>query len=178
MFDLLVIKVCFDLLERLARAAPAVAIQLCIEPFSALTMSFWLSYLSVIAVLFAVNCVQHSRGNWIRKLGTLFKIQLVLTVLIIPISGLFFAGTSLSSILYNLIFIPWFGFVVVPLMFVALIITPFSVHLANMLWQWLDWMLVPLTWSLPFALGVGNLLAHRQRCGCWHWAFVCFRCDF
>ncbi|HDM8212118.1 TPA: DNA internalization-related competence protein ComEC/Rec2 [Vibrio harveyi] len=139
----------------------AVAIQLCIEPFSALTMSFWLSYLSVIAVLFAVNCVQHSRGNWIRKLGTLFKIQLVLTVLIIPISGLFFAGTSLSSILYNLIFIPWFGFVVVPLMFVALIITPFSVHLANMLWQWLDWMLVPLTWSLPFALGSWQSLSSQ-----------------
>ncbi|MCC4224387.1 DNA internalization-related competence protein ComEC/Rec2 [Vibrio campbellii] len=131
----------------------AVSIQLFIEPFASFTMSFWLSYLSVVAVLLAVNVVQQRRGNWQTKLSSLLKIQLVLTLLIVPISGAFFSGTSLVSIAYNLVFIPWFGFLVVPLMFLALIVTPISFQLAGMLWQLVDWVLLPLTWSLQFAVG-------------------------
>ncbi|MEI8596902.1 ComEC/Rec2 family competence protein [Vibrio sp. M60_M31a] len=40
--------------------------------------------------------------------------QLALSVFVIPISGYFFSGFSLSSIAYNLVFIHRFGFVVVP----------------------------------------------------------------
>ncbi len=131
----------------------AVSIQLCLEPFAPLNISFWLSYLSVVAVLFAVNVVQQAQGHWIAKLTALLKVQLVLTLLIVPISGVFFSGTSLSSIVYNLIFIPWFGFIVVPLMFIALIATPLSDDIAALLWQCLDWVIWPLSWSLQFAEG-------------------------
>ncbi|EDP59062.1 DNA internalization-related competence protein ComEC/Rec2 [Vibrio sp. AND4] len=131
----------------------AVSIQLFIEPFASFTLSFWLSYLSVVAVLLAVNVVQHPRGSWQTKLSHLLKIQLILTFLIIPISGVFFSGTSLVSIAYNLIFIPFFGFLVVPLIFLALIATPIISQLAEALWQLLDWVLLPLTWSLQFAVG-------------------------
>ncbi|YCO02766.1 DNA internalization-related competence protein ComEC/Rec2 [Vibrio sp. VNB-15] len=139
----------------------AVVIQFCIEPFASLSMSFWLSYLSVAAVLLAVNVVQNQTGDWKRKLVILLKVQLVLTLLIVPISGYFFSGTSMTSIAYNLIFIPWFGVVVVPLMFLSLIASFFSPLFSVWLWQWMDWSLWPLSWSLQFAAGSWLFLSSK-----------------
>ncbi|MGR5235397.1 DNA internalization-related competence protein ComEC/Rec2 [Vibrio alfacsensis] len=137
----------------------AVALQLFIEPFASLSMSFWLSYLSVAAVLLAVNVIEHKRGGWSSKLMSLFTVQLVLTCLIIPISGYFFSGTSLVSIIYNLVFIPWFGFVIVPLMFLALGASMLTLSISGFLWQWLDWALWPLSWSIQFAAGGWQFLS-------------------
>ncbi|MDW2288283.1 ComEC/Rec2 family competence protein, partial [Vibrio sp. 1562] len=99
----------------------AVALQLFFQPFASFSLSFWLSYLSVGAVLFAVNTVQDSKEGRLGKLRILLLTQLILSLLIVPISGYFFSGFSWSSLVYNLVFIPWFGFVVVPIMFAALI---------------------------------------------------------
>ncbi|WP_061035608.1 MULTISPECIES: DNA internalization-related competence protein ComEC/Rec2 [Vibrio] len=137
----------------------AVAIQLCIEPFASLSLSFWLSYLSVVAVLLAVNAVQSYKGDWKGKLILLLKVQLVLTLLIVPISGYFFSGTSLTSIIYNLVFIPWFGMIVVPLMFLALMFSLCSYFISAWFWQGMDWALWPLSWSLPFATGSWQFLS-------------------
>ncbi|MGR5243944.1 DNA internalization-related competence protein ComEC/Rec2 [Vibrio sp. PNB23_22_6] len=137
----------------------AVALQLFWEPFATLSISFWLSYLSVVAVLFAVNVIEQKRGSLFSKLKVLFSVQLVLTFLIVPISGYFFSGTSLSAIIYNLIFIPWFGFIVVPLMFLALACSLLSQSLSAFLWQLLDWALWPLSWSIQFAVGSWQFLS-------------------
>lgn len=137
----------------------AVALQLVWEPFATLSISFWLSYLSVAAVLFAVNVIEQKRRRLLSKLKVLFTVQLVLTFLIVPISGYFFSGTSLSAIIYNLIFIPWFGFIVVPLMFLALSCSLLSQSLSAFLWQLLDWALWPLSWSIQFAVGSWQFLS-------------------
>ncbi|GEM74879.1 DNA internalization-related competence protein ComEC/Rec2 [Vibrio sagamiensis NBRC 104589] len=140
----------------------ALVIQLCTDPFSVLSISFWLSYLSVVAVLLTINVTQQQpRSKW-SMLLVLFKIQLVLTVLIVPISGYFFAGTSLLSLFYNLFFIPWFAFIVVPLMFLALIISLLSPSLANIIWFLLDWSLWPLTWSSSLANGYWYILNQQM----------------
>ncbi|MCV5902470.1 ComEC/Rec2 family competence protein, partial [Escherichia coli] len=74
----------------------AVSLQLLVQPFASYSMSFWLSYLSVCAVLFAINLIRHQRGGWKARLKALLLTQLMLSALIVPVSGHFFSGFSLS----------------------------------------------------------------------------------
>ncbi|PFG45877.1 competence protein ComEC [Vibrio sp. ES.051] len=131
----------------------AVALQLFVQPFASYSMSFWLSYLSVCAVLVAINLVRHQKGSWFAKLKVLLFSQLVLSLFIVPVSGYFFSGFSLVSIVYNLVFIPWFGFIVVPFMFLALFSSLFIEAGAKVLWQLVDWSLWPLSASTHYAVG-------------------------
>ncbi|EPO0023733.1 DNA internalization-related competence protein ComEC/Rec2 [Vibrio alginolyticus] len=131
----------------------AVSLQLLVQPFASYSMSFWLSYLSVCAVLFAINLIRHQRGGWKARLKALLLTQLMLSALIVPVSGHFFSGFSLSSIAYNLVFIPWFGFIVVPLMFLALFSSLFLEMIAKPLWHLVDWSLQPLSTSIQYAVG-------------------------
>ncbi|EHE7893689.1 DNA internalization-related competence protein ComEC/Rec2 [Vibrio parahaemolyticus] len=143
----------------------AVALQLFFQPFASFSLSFWLSYLSVGAVLFAVNTVQDSKEGRLGKLRILLLTQLILSLLIVPISGYFFSGFSWSSLVYNLVFIPWFGFVVVPIMFAALIASLLFPMLATVLWYLLDVFLVPLSWSVRYAIGTWQPISAE-------WTFV------
>ncbi len=61
----------------------AVALQLFFQPFASFSLSFWLSYLSVGAVLFAVNTVQDSKEGRLGKLRILLLTQLILSLLIV-----------------------------------------------------------------------------------------------
>nr|WP_321279770.1 DNA internalization-related competence protein ComEC/Rec2 [uncultured Vibrio sp.] len=131
----------------------AVAFQLFIQPFASFSMSFWLSYLSVGAVLLVINLVRLNSSTWLGKLRTLFITQIALSLFVLPISGYFFSGVSLLAIAYNFIFIPWFGFVVVPLIFIALSVSLLVPALSEFVWQWMDLSLWPLSESLQFALG-------------------------
>ncbi|MDV6250595.1 DNA internalization-related competence protein ComEC/Rec2 [Vibrio sp. EA2] len=131
----------------------AIAFQLLIQPFASFSISFWLSYLSVGVVLLVINFVRLENRNWLWKLRTLIVTQIALSVFVIPISGYFFSGFSLSAIAYNLVFIPWFGLVVVPLIFIALFVSLLLPALAKFLWQSVDLCLWPLSESLQFALG-------------------------
>ncbi|WP_162889665.1 DNA internalization-related competence protein ComEC/Rec2 [Vibrio sp. dhg] len=137
----------------------AVAFQLLIQPFASFSMSFWLSYLSVGMVLLVINFVRFNNSSWRGKLRTLFVTQLALSVFVIPISGYFFSGFSLSSIAYNLVFIPWFGFVVVPLMFIALSTSLLLPTFSPIVWQLMDFSLWPLSESLQYAFGTWQPLS-------------------
>ena len=60
-----------------------------------------------------------------------------------------FQGLSLASFAYNLIFVPWFSFVVVPLSLLALLAeTVFNV---SVFWQWVDITIEPVFYALSFA---------------------------
>ncbi len=131
----------------------AVAIQLLIQPFASFSMSFWLSYLSVGLVLFTIYLVQQHHDGWIGKLRVVFITQICLSLLIVPLSGYFFSGFSLSGVIYNLIFIPWFGFVAVPLMFLALFLSLLFPIFAKPAWHLVDLSLWPLSGSLQYAVG-------------------------
>ncbi|NVC95615.1 DNA internalization-related competence protein ComEC/Rec2 [Vibrio natriegens] len=137
----------------------AVAFQLFIQPFASFSMSFWLSYLSVGMVLLVINFVRFNNSSWRGKLRTLFVTQLALSVFVIPISCYFFSGFSLSSIAYNLVFIPWFGFVVVPLMFIALSASLLLPVFSPIVWQLMDFSLWPLSESLQYAFGTWQPLS-------------------
>lgn len=116
------------------------------DPFTALSASFWLSFLAVSVVIYQISTI-NPQFTWWKK--TLVG-QCRLAILMAPMSAYFFAGVSLYSVFYNLLFIPWFSFVVIPLLFLALIGTFIFQQAASGWWQWVDWSLWPLSHS--FAL--------------------------
>ncbi len=140
----------------------AVAIQLLIQPFLSFSMSFWLSYLSVGLVLFALHLVQTKSGSLLVRIRAVFAVQIFLSLLIVPISAYFFNGFSVSAILYNMVFIPWFGIVVVPLMFLSLFLSLLLPEMAGTVWQLVDFSLWPLSESLKYAVGTWLPLSHEM----------------
>ncbi|MEF1310387.1 DNA internalization-related competence protein ComEC/Rec2 [Vibrio mytili] len=140
----------------------AVSLHLLFEPFASYSMSFWLSYLSVGAVLFAINAVQRTASTKLAKLRVLLLSQLLLSLFIIPVSGYFFSGFSWSSLVYNMVFIPWFGFVVVPVMFAAVFAALLVPSFAIYLWELLDAALWPLNHSIQYAVGTWLPLSKKM----------------
>lgn len=144
----------------------SLCVVLLIWPFSVLSSSFWLSFGALGVVLYiALNNNSSSSNLTLMNRGlTLTKIQLMLTILIAPLSILFFKGVSLVSVFYNLLLLPWVSIVTIPLLFSAMFISLLSESalwassialmanvLADQLWTLVDLSLEPLVYSLPFS---------------------------
>ncbi|WP_099612175.1 DNA internalization-related competence protein ComEC/Rec2 [Vibrio fujianensis] len=117
------------------------------DPFTALTASFWLSFLAVSLVIYQISTLNPQLIWWKKALWG----QCRLAILMIPMSAYFFAGVSLSSVLYNILFIPWFSVVVIPVLFLALLGYSMFQSEVSWWWQWVDWALWPLHSSLNFS---------------------------
>lgn len=127
---LMVVIALFGLISRknysssviLAGALTAVLI---LDPLSAMTASFWLSFLAVSLILiFLKRQMKQPRFQ-------LIKLQFLLSLGMLPLTLYFFGSASLSSPLANLFAIPWVSFIVVPLSLIALILMPISTFLSN-----------------------------------------------
>ncbi len=107
--------------------ALALILVLLLDPLAAMTISFWLSFLAVALILiFLKRQIQKPRF-------AIIKLQLVLSLAMLPLTLLFFGTASLTSPVANLFAIPWVSLVVVPLSLIALIFMPFSSILSNQL---------------------------------------------
>ena len=102
---------------------------LLIDPLAAMTISFWLSFLAVALILiFLKRQIQKPRF-------AIIKLQLLLSLAMLPLTLLFFGTASLTSPVANLFAIPWVSLVVVPLSLIALILMPFSAVLSDQLFS-------------------------------------------
>lgn len=134
--------------------AVSVLLILLIDPFAALSAGFYLSFFAVILILIAVGQRFPShRWHWL-------KIHLWICIGMIPLSLMFFGETSLIAPVANIIAIPVIGFIIVPMLLLAIICLSFSNSLAlwlfkladlllNYLWYGLDWLAThnPLLWQ-------------------------------
>ncbi|WP_182440161.1 DNA internalization-related competence protein ComEC/Rec2 [Colwellia sp. RSH04] len=132
-----------------------------LEPLSVLTMSFWLSLYAVTCLFIITWRFKYYliSGNYlIRFLKGLVVVQLSLTLLLLPITALFFQQVSLVAIAANLIAIPWMSVISIPLALFSIIALPFSEWLAQslmsiqlsttaMLWSIIEG-LVSYSWSV------------------------------
>ncbi len=127
-------------------------ITLFLFPFSALSTSFWLSFLAVCCVFWVMlqGRLPAVKGGLPRVVANI-KAQVFLLLLLMPISGYFFSGVSIVSIIYNLVFVAWFTFLLVPAVFIALFGQWLSPDIAIWLWWCCDRLLMPLLWSLSLA---------------------------
>ncbi len=93
-------------------AAVAIAVLL-VDPLAVLGAGFWLSFLGVAWLLW---CLPGQGARSLRQAGGDFlAAQGVATVGLLPLSALLFGQASLAGPLANLVAIPWWSLVVVPL---------------------------------------------------------------
>ncbi|ENM3919677.1 DNA internalization-related competence protein ComEC/Rec2 [Vibrio cholerae] len=117
------------------------------SPFTSLSNSFWMSFLAVAIVLYQLAS-QNQRQVWWKAL---LWAQVFLVCLMAPVTAYFFGGLSVTAVLYNLVFIPWFSLVIVPALFLGLLLMVVWPGVATAYWPWVDWTFLPLDWALQFA---------------------------
>lgn len=134
---------------------------LIISPFSLLTASFWLSFYAVAIIFLSLWRFKYwlSKGTalW-RFIKGLLLIQVSLTVMLLPITALFFQKISLVSLLANIIAVPWMSVISIPAALISVLLIPLNEQLA----QWFMLLsLQSLTWlwhyleiltELPYAI--------------------------
>lgn len=154
-----------------------VALLIFIDPLMLLSTSFWLSVGAVTCLIIWYQCFPLSLLHWrgkpltsspwrkVRYVFGLFHLQLGLLWLFTPIQLFFFNGISLHSFIANLIAVPLYSFILVPLVLFA-VLTQGSWNtwwLANDLAEKITALLAPLQdhWlaiSLPHSLWITLVL--------------------
>jgi len=135
-----------NLLHTLAWAAFLI---LLFSPPSLFDVSFQLSFLAVLSILYLVprllrwwneeEILPSHETSWKQRLWSYLKISLGVTAVAIlgtaPFVALHFNRFSLIGFLTNLFFVPWVGFVIVPISLVASLLSFFIYPLAALLIQ-------------------------------------------
>jgi competence protein ComEC len=133
------------------------SIMLAIDPFSSISTSFWLTFTAIAVIYIITSIKSYAEAS---RLYQLLIMQLAMTVLMLPATVFFFSGFSVSSLVYNLIFISWFSLVVVPTLFLALFLSIAGLFDVQWLWNLIDALLSPVFWSIQFStlswVSIGN----------------------
>jgi len=147
--------------RRVQRAADALALAaiavLLVDPLAILGAGFWLSFAGVAWLVWCMptRLAKETRGAWLR---TFLSAQGVATLGLLPLSAMLFGQASLAGPFANLIAIPWWSLVVVPLALLGTALE--TMHADWGAWAWrLAAMAFDPSWSLferlahsPFAL--------------------------
>jgi len=132
---------------RLRALALAMLAVLVYDPLSVLSPGFWLSF-SAVAIIYFVVTRRSVNGYWKQSL----RVQAGISAGLVPLSLMFFQSASLVSPVANLVAIPLYGLIVVPLTLLALAsfaVLPDAVgngllHAAAWLsepgWSWIAWL--------------------------------------
>ena len=141
-------------LRRGLTAPTAVAMSLLavllVDPLSVLTAGFWLSFAGVAWLLW---CLPRGSGRWWRDA---LSAQGVATVGLAPLTVVLFGQASLAGPLANLIAIPWWSFVVVPLSLLGTALDTLHAGWGGPAWRWAALAFDP-SWSLFSAMARSEL---------------------
>jgi competence protein ComEC len=130
----------------------ALILILLLDPFALMSASFWLSFGAVILILFYVNRQQRMPRF------SFFRLQLMLSLGMFPLTIFFFGSAALISPIANLIAIPWVALIIVPLILLAMVLLYIVPFLSAYLFQFvsfnIDYLLHLLAWldALPFTV--------------------------
>lgn len=129
--------------EALALAALAL---LLVDPLSVLAPGFWLSFVGVGWLLW---CLPHAAGHAPRAalIKGFFGAQAVATVGLLPLTVVLFGQASLVGPFANLVAVPWWSLVVVPLSLLGLGAESLHAGLGGLLWR-LSAQAFDLSWPL------------------------------
>ena len=136
--------------QALALAAIAVVL---VDPLAVLGAGFWLSFLGVAWLLW---CLPHGGDNLVREF---LSAQGVATLGLLPPSAVLFGQASLAAPFANLIAVPWWSLVVVPLSLIGLLLE--TLHPGAGGWAWRA-----AAWCFDLSWPVFEWLAH---CGLSLW---------
>ena len=125
------------------------------QPMSMYSPGFWYSYVAVANLALVIE--QHSANGWRQWLFSALSSQVALLALLVPLIGAMTGGLSLLGPVINLLLIPLFGLVVVPILLLATFCLP-VLGVEHMLIQavveGLNYLWLLLAWAanLPYAL--------------------------
>ncbi|MEW6996539.1 DNA internalization-related competence protein ComEC/Rec2 [Colwelliaceae bacterium BS250] len=112
----------------------SISVIILLEPFALLDMGFYLSVFAVSAILFMVwryqHVIEHANQSRLAKLGNFLKslvlVQIAISLLLLPLTALFFGQITLLSPLANIVVVPFLSVTTIPLMLLATIICSVS----------------------------------------------------
>ncbi len=119
----------------------AMVVVLLLDPLSVLGAGFWLSFLGVAWLLWCLP--QATR----RPLHDLVSAQGVATLGLLPLSAILFGQASLAGPLANLIAVPWWSLVVVPLSLIGMALEALHTGAGALVWRAAAWCF-DLSWPL------------------------------
>lgn len=99
------------------------------DPLAAMSVSFWLSFLAVSLILLFIKR-QIGKPRWM-----VVKLQIFLSLAMLPLTLLFFGSASLTSPIANLFAIPWVSLLIVPISLVGLLLMPISTFLSTQIFK-------------------------------------------
>lgn len=124
----------------------ALFVVLLINPFSILSSSFWLSFITLALLIYGMSGRLSPQGAW-WKWG---RPQWILAVGLLPLSLWFFMQFSLLSFFANFVAIPWVGFLVLPLCLVSAFFLLFLPSCSSLTLGLADQILGLLWWLLSW----------------------------
>ncbi len=124
--------------------ACAVSLILLLDPLAMGSASFWLS----ISALLVIALGQFLLVNEKKRLRQLLVIQLLFSLLFIPLGILLFNQASPAGFLANIVAIPLLSFIILPITLISSLLSIFDFSAATVLFGWLDhltgWLLIYL----------------------------------
>ncbi|MFA0414846.1 DNA internalization-related competence protein ComEC/Rec2 [Vibrio renipiscarius] len=121
-----------------------VASLLLVQPLAAYAASFWLSVTAVAIIFMFLSLRLPLRTTWLK--AVLMQGCLVISMALVV--AWLYQGAGAHSLLYNLVFVPWFSLIIIPLLLVALVLNVFSASLSLWLFELVDRLLVPVSGAL------------------------------
>ncbi|MEB1528572.1 DNA internalization-related competence protein ComEC/Rec2 [Xanthomonas sp. WHRI 7945] len=129
--------------------ALAAIVMLVFDPLAVLSAGFWLSFLGVAWLAW---CMPVAGAGWRDKLREFLSAQGVATLGLLPLSTMLFGQASAAGPLANLLAIPWWSLVVVPLALLGTALE--ALHAGAGSWAWrAAAACFDLSWPLFSALG-------------------------
>jgi len=118
--------------------ATALLCVLLLDPFASYSAGFWLSFIAM-AILLSIDEATAVGGlSWsgLRALvQTAWRVQWRVTIALIPLTAWWFASVSFASVPVNLVAIPIFSLLFVPLVLLGLVLQAMSASIAAPLWR-------------------------------------------
>ena len=140
----------------------ALVLTLILDPLSALSSGFMLSFAAVVTLILAAGSggfpSTFERRSIVMRLGELAKVQLILCLVLLPLTAALFGRGSLVASLVNLLLLPLFSLVIVPMSLLGAVLAGTEVPSADLL--------LVVAWAVcEFALEVIRLAAGQPFAG-------------
>ncbi|MDM8568624.1 ComEC/Rec2 family competence protein, partial [Thiotrichales bacterium HSG1] len=117
------------------------------EPLTVLSVEFWLSFSSVVIILYFLTSYHDNGHSFLTKnFLPIIKIQTAITIGIFPILLFTFGYVPLLSFLTNMVAIPWTSLIVIPLTLTSIVPSPISGVSLHIAATTFDAILVPVGW--------------------------------
>ncbi len=116
--------------------ACAISVILLFDPLAIGSASFWLSISALLVIAFGQFILANEKG----RIKQLLVIQLLFSLLFIPLGILLFNQASPAGFLANIVAIPLLSFVILPITLISSLLSIFDISFAAVLFAWLDYL--------------------------------------